>query len=336
MVHPVNLVPASHLQDAPARPLSLLGQLRARLRTRHYSRKTEEAYVKWVRRFVVFHGRRHPRTMGTREIAAFLTNLATEHKVSASTQNVALAAVLFLYRHVLGADVGFVDGVERARHRRRQPDILAPEHVRAVLRELRGVHRLCALLMYGSGLRVGECVALRVKDVDLEVHEITVRRGKGGKDRRVPLPRVAEAALRRHLDRVREGHTWDVRRGIRTSGLPDTLESKLPGAATDWPWQFVFPARSVYRDSANGLRRHHLHATALQRAVTTAARVSGLGKRVTCHSFRHSFATELLRNGADIRTVQELLGHSDLRTTMIYTHVLNRGGLGAISPADRL
>ena len=301
MVHPVNLVPASHLKDAPARPLSLVGQLRARLRTRHYSRKTEEDYVKWVRRFVFFHGRQHPRTMGTREIAAFLTNLATEHRVSASTQNVALAAVLFVYRHVLGADVGFVDGVERARHRRRQPDILAPEHVRAVLRELRGVHRLCALLMYGSGLRVGECVELRVKDVDLEAHEITVRRGKSG-----------------------------------TSGLPDALEAKLPGAATDWPWQFVFPARSVYRDSANGLRRHHLHPTALQRAVTTAARASGLGKRVTCHSFRHSFATELLRNGADIRTVQELLGHSDLRTTMIYTHVLNRGGLGAISPADRL
>jgi integron integrase len=336
MGHPVNLVPASHLQDAPDLRFSLLGRLRARLRTRHYSRRTEQAYVYWVRRFVLYHGRRHPRTMGSREISAFLTYLATERKVAAATQNQALAALLFLYRHALGVTVGYVQGIERAKRPVRLPVVLTQNDVRKLLRALRGMPRLCGLLMYGAGLRVSECVSLRVKDVDFERHEITVRGGKGGKDRRVPLPRVAAVALRAHMERVRLGHAWDTARAVRTSALPDSLGVKLPHADREWPWQFVFPAHRVYRDSAGQLRRHHLHASAVQKAVTAAARSCDFDKRVTCHALRHSFATHLLESGSDIRTIQELLGHTDLRTTMIYTHVLNRGGLGVSSPADRL
>jgi integron integrase len=336
MVLPANLIPESHLRDGSDLRLSVMGRLRERLRTRHYSTKTEQAYTKWVRQYILFHGRRHPGSMGNREIAAFLTHLATVRRVSASTQNLALAAILFLYRHTLRVDVGYVEGVERARTPKRLPNVLEAGDVRAVIQAMRGVPRLCALLMYGSGLRVSECVALRVKDVNFEGHDLMVRAGKGGKDRRVPLPRAAELPLKAQLERARLRHGADIRAGVRTTRLPDALPAKLPRAELEWPWQYVFPAARVFRDREGVLRRDHLHATALQRAITVAARSAGIPKRVTCHTLRHSFATELLKHGADIRTIQELLGHRDLRTTMIYTHVLNRGGLGATSPADRL
>lgn len=334
---PTLLIPESHLTPTPdpGKRFRLLERLRARLRTRHYSRRTETVYVDWVRRFVLFHGRRHPRTMGEREIAAYLTHLANVKKVSASTQNQALAALLFLYRHVLSADVGFVHGVVRAKRPTRLPVVLSQSEVRSVLRELRGVPRLCALLMYGAGLRVTETVSLRVKDLDFERHEILVRGGKGDKDRRVPLPRIAVLGLRRHLDRESARHSWDVRRNVRTV-LPNALATKLPEAERAWSWRFVFSAARVHRTEEGTLYRHHLDASAVQRAVAAAVRSSRITKRVTCHALRHSFATHLLESGTDIRNIQELLGHTDLRTTMIYTHVLNRGALGVGSPADKL
>lgn len=335
---PFPLVPESQLgrREEPAARLRLLERLRHRLRTRHYSRRTETAYVDWVRRYVLFHGRRHPQDMGEREISAFLAHLAVERNVSASTQNQALSALLFLYRHVLSAEVGFVHGVPRAKRPVRLPVVLAEGEVRAVLRELRGVARLCALLMYGSGLRVSECVALRVKDVDLERLEIVVRSGKGDRDRRVPLPRLAVIPLQRQLKRERNRHRWEARRGVRVMGLPGGLAAKLPNAELDWPWRFVFPASRVHRAADGVLWRSHLHVSCLQRAMAAAARAARMSKRVTCHSLRHSFATHLLESGADIRTIQELLGHDDLRTTMVYTHVINRGAGGVQSPADRL
>ena len=319
------------------RPLRLLERLRNRLRTRHYSPRTERTYCDWVRRFVLYHERRHPRSMGEAEIASFLTHLATERRVSASTQNQALQAILFLYNHVLGQPVGTVHGVERAKRPRRLPIVLSAAEVRSLLSRLSGVSRVCGVLMYGSGLRVSECVSLRVKDLDFDRFEITVRGGKGNKDRRVPLPRVAIPALRTHLDRVRQQFQRDLARGLTGAALPEALERKLPNAGRDWAWQWVFPAARVYVDRESGAkRRHHYHESAIQRAVTSAVRASGMSKRATCHSFRHSFATHLLESGSDIRTIQELLGHTDIRTTMVYTHVLNRGGLAVASPADKL
>jgi integron integrase len=314
----------------------LLERVRAKARSRHYSSRTERAYVDWVRRFVRFHGRRHPSTMGECEVAAFLTHLATERRVSASTQNQALSALLFLYRHVLGTPLELIDGVATAKRAVRLPVVLSQAEVRAIIRALRGVARLCALLMYGSGLRVSECVELRVKEIDLDRCEIIVRGGKGNKDRRVPLPRVALPSLRAHLDRVKAGHLADLRRGVRITRLAEALSVKYPNADREWRWRYLFPALRVYRDGGGVLRRHHYHVTAIQRAFATAVRASGVSKRATCHALRHSFATHLLESGADIRTIQELLGHTDLRTTMIYTHVVNRGALGAASPADRL
>jgi integron integrase len=275
--------------------------------------------------------------MGEAEIGAFLTHLATERQVSASTQNQALQAILFLYNHVLGQPVGTIRGVERAKRPQRLPVVLSAPEVRSVLSQLCGVPRLCGVLMYGSGLRVSECVALRVKDVDFDRFEITVRAGKGNKDRRIPLPRVAVPSLRRHMDRVRRQFERDIAHGLTGAALPGALHRKLPNASREWAWQWVFPAARVYVDRGSGARRrHHYHESAVQRAVTAAVRASGIPKRATCHSFRHSFATHLLESGSDIRTIQELLGHTDIRTTMIYTHVLNRGGLAVASPADKL
>ena len=315
----------------------MLERVRHRLRTRGYSSRTESAYVDWIRRFVIFHDRRHPSQMGEREIAAFLGHLAVERCVSSSTQNQALSAILFLYRHVLGQPIGYVAGVVRAKDRRRLPVVLSETEIRAVLAHLRGVSLLCATLLYGSGLRLTECLSLRIKDIDFDRSEIMVRGGKGRKDRRVPLPMVVLPDLRQHLRRVREQFQRDLRAGLRGAALPDALGRKFPNADIDWSWQWVFPAGRSYVEAGTEIRRrHHLHDTALQRAFTTAVHAAGLTKRATCHSLRHSFATHLLEGGADIRTIQELLGHTDLRTTMIYTHVLNRGGLGVRSPADRL
>jgi integron integrase len=314
-----------------------MARVREAVRVRHYSRRTEEAYIGWIRRFIVFHGKRHPSELGAAHLSQFLSSLAVRRQVSASTQNQALSAVLFLYREVLGAPLGPVDGVVRASAPPRLPVVLTRAEVSAVLAQLTGTPRLIVALLYGSGLRLQEALALRVKDIDLERREILVRQGKGRKDRRTMLPESIKAALVDHLDGVRRQHAVDLARGFGRVALPDALDRKYPNAGTEWPWQFVFPASRICRDSRWGApSRYHLHESVIQRAVTAAVRRAGLTKRASCHTFRHSFATHLLEAGYDIRTVQELLGHADVSTTMVYTHVLNRGGLGVRSPADGL
>lgn len=332
-------IPLAHLgsRAEPERKLRLMERLRHRLRTRHYSKKTEVAYCSWVRRFILFHERRDPATMGEVEIGEFLSHLANVKSVSASTQNQALQAILFLYRHVLSRPLGFVADIAPAKRPVRLPIVLSQSEVRSVLSAMRNIPRLCATLMYGGGLRVSECMSVRVKDVDFDRGEILVRSGKGDKDRRVPLPVVVVPALRVHLQRTRLQFGRDLALGLRGAAMPEALSRKFPNAEREWMWQYVFPATRPYREEGTGIcRRHHLHESVIQRAVTEAARAMGMTKRVTCHSLRHSFATHLLESGADIRTIQELLGHSDVRTTMVYTHVLNRGGMGVQSPADRL
>jgi integron integrase len=314
----------------------LMDRVRVAIRVRHYSRRTEDAYTHWIRRFVVFHGKRHPDELGNREISLFLASLATDGQVAASTQNQALSALLFLYTKVLQRDVGAVDRPV-AKVPVRVPVVLTVNEVRLVLRQLSGVPRLVAALLYGAGVRLQECLELRIKDVDFERRELTIRRGKGQKDRRVMLPEALSAPLGHHLEGVRAQHQRDLAAGFGRVALPEALDRKYPNAATEWLWQFVFPAGRICKDPKYGApSRFHLHESAIQRAVTVAARTAGVTKRVSCHTFRHSFATHLLESGYDIRTVQELLGHSDVRTTMIYTHVLNRGGRGVQSPLDKL
>ena len=315
----------------------LLDRVRERIRTRHYSRRTEKAYVGWIRHYILFHGRRHPREMGAEERSRFLSSLAVDAKVSASTQNQALAALLFLYREVLGQEVPWLQGVVRAKQPRRLPVVLTRDEVRAVLNELHGTPRLMAVLLYGAGLRLFECARLRTKDVDFGANQLVVRRGKGDRDRVTVLPAIARGPLASHLERVRGQHRADLGRGGGWVELPGALARKYPEAARDWSWQWVFPATRPYVDPATGQRRrHHLHESVVQRAVKEAVRRSGIGKPASCHTFRHSFATHVLEDGYDIRTVQELLGHRDVSTTMIYTHVLNRGPGGIRSPADLL
>ena len=317
--------------------MKLAERLRRALLVRHYSPRTEAVYRRWVTRFVRFHGLRHPAEMGEAEVSAFLTHLATREGVSASTQTQALCALLFCYRHVLGRRLGELRGLERAKRPVRLPTVLTPAEVRAVLGGLEGEAWLVASLLYGSGLRLLEALTLRVKDVDFERLEVRVRRAKGGKDRVSVLPATLRGPLRAHLEGVRRLHEADVAAGGGRVALPGALERKAPTAARDWAWQWIFPARRTWHDAAlREERRHHLHPTGVQRAFAEAVRGSGIGKRATCHTLRHSFATHLLEAGYDIRTVQELLGHRDVRTTMVYTHVLNRGGLGVRSPADGL
>ncbi len=314
----------------------LLDQVRDVLRAKHYSYRTEEAYVDWIRRFILFHNKRHPAEMGAPEIQAFLTYLATERKVSASTQNQALSALLFLYREVLHKEIDTIL-LSSAKRPERLPAVLTREEVRRLLSHLTGVHKLMAQLLYGSGLRLMECLRLRVKDVDFEYRCIIVRDGKGEKDRVVPLPETVIPELRRQIERVRLLHEEDLAAGYGEVHLPYALAEKYPNAAREFVWQYVFPAPRRSVDPRTGKeRRHHMDPTSLQRAVKQAAREAGLQKRVTCHTLRHSFATHLLQAGYDIRTVQELLGHKDVRTTMIYTHVLQRGGLAVRSPLDLL
>ena len=316
-------------------PPKLLDQVRDTIRTRHYSPRTGKAYVAWIRRFILFHGKRHPRGMGAEEVTAFLTDLATRRGVSASTQNQALSALLFLFREVLGQDLPWLDGVVRARRPARLPVVLTRREVGALLAEMRGLARLMASLLYGSGLRVMECVRLRVKDLDLERLEITIRSGKGQKDRVTMVPARLAGELRAYVGRVKRLHEADVARGWGHVELPAALGRKYPNASREWGWQWVFPATRVYRDVETGeVRRHHLHETVLQRGIKDAVRSAGIPKHATPHTLRHSFATHLLEAGYDIRTIQELLGHRDVSTTMIYTHVLNRGGLAARSPLD--
>jgi integron integrase len=275
--------------------------------------------------------------MGESEIAAFLNDLATNRGVSASTQNQALHALLFLYRQILKRDIGLVPGLTPAKRGRRLPVVLSVNEVRLILGRMRGVSRLCGSLMYGSGLRLSECTSLRVKDIDFDRREITVRGGKGDKDRRVPLPQLVTPALKVQIERVRAQFERDLRSGLVGSLLPGALAKKMPEAERDWRWQYLFPASRVHIEVASGKRRrHHIHDSAIQRSLAGACRESGVSKRATCHSLRHSFATHLLESGSDIRTIQELLGHTSLQTTMIYTHVLNCGGLGVRSPADGL
>ena len=319
------------------RPPRLLDRVRDAIRVRHYSRRTEEAYVGWIRRFIFFNDKRHPRELGAGDVGRFLSHLAIERHVTASSQNQALSALLFLYRAVLDVPIGDLPAVVRARGPSRLPVVLSRAEVSLVLRELAGQVRLVAWLLYGSGLRLSEALEIRVKDIDFERMQITVRQGKGAKDRVTMMAVAMRQELLRHLAVVRRQHDEDVRRGEGAAALPFAVARKYPSAATEWAWQFVFPASRVCRDPRWGARgRFHLHETAVQRAVTTAVRRAGISKPAGCHTFRHSFATHLLEDGYDIRTVQELLGHRDVSSTMVYTHVLNRGGLGVRSPADRL
>jgi integron integrase len=312
----------------------LLDQMRDLLRTQHYSIRTESAYMEWVKRFILFHNKRHPKDMGNSEIAAFLTDLAVNRNVAASTQNQALSALLFLYRELLHQEVGSVDAV-RARKPKRLPTVLTKAEVLRLISAMAGTPKLMAKLLYGSGLRASECVRLRIKDLDFERRLIVVRDGKGDKDRITMLPESLVAPLQEHLARVKHTHAKDLAGGCGAVHLPHALERKYPKANREWGWQYVFPARSLSSDPRTGLtRRHHLDQSGLQKAVRQATRLAGIDKPVTCHTFRHSFATHLLETGYDIRTVQELLGHKDVKTTMIYTHVLNRGPLAVRSPID--
>ena len=318
---------------APKSPL--LEQVRRCLRLRHYSIRTEQAYVQWIKRFILFHGKRHPAEMGADEIRHFLSHLASDGSVAASTQNQALSALLFLYRDVLGVELPYVEGIERARRPARVPVVLTREEAGRLLSQVGGTYRLMAGLLYGSGLRLMECVRLRVKDLDFGYRQVTVRDGKGEKDRRTVLPESLTGPLERHLERIRLLHEEDLSGGYGRVYLPYALERKYPSAAAEWVWQWVFPAGKLSRDPRSGeVRRHHASEDMLQAAVKRAAREAGVEKRVSCHTLRHSFATHLLEAGYDIRTVQELLGHTSVETTQIYTHVLNKGGRGVRSPLD--
>jgi len=322
----------------PGKGKKLLEQMRDVLRLRHYSLRTERTYCDWVERFIRFHGLRHPREMGEAEVVEFLTYLAREGNVAASTQNQALSALLFLYQQVLGQKVGWLQGVERPTKPIRVPVVLTAAEAQKILAHLHGTARLMAGLLYGSGLRLMECVRLRVKDIDFGYARITVRDGKGGKDRVTLLPVNLAGPLERHLQKTKADHENDLEAGLGAVYLPHALARKYPNAAREWCWQWVFASPRLSRDPRSEEKerkwRHHVDETALQMAVKKAVRACGIEKLATCHTFRHSFATHLLENGYDIRTVQELLGHKDVSTTMIYTHVLNRPGIGVRSPLD--
>lgn len=313
----------------------LMDEVRARIRARHYSLRTEQAYVGWIRQFILANGMRHPRTLGGPEVEAFLTRLAVERRVAASTQNQALSALLFLYREVLGIQLPWMEAVVRAKRPRRLPSVLSVAEVRRLLAMLEGRAWLMASLLYGTGMRLMECLRLRVKDVDFARGEILVRDGKGGKDRRTVLPRTLEEPLRREIERARVLHARDLAEGFGATVLPHALARKYPGAARDFGWQFVFPAQQRSQDPrGGGMHRHHVDDAVLARALKRARARAGLHKPLSAHTLRHSFATHLLEAGYDLRTIQELLGHKDVATTQIYTHVLNRGGRGVRSPLD--
>ncbi|HSS44521.1 MAG TPA: integron integrase [Thermoanaerobaculia bacterium] len=332
------IVPLSESVSASVEQPRLLDRVRTAIRARHYSLRTEEAYVAWIKRFIFFHNKRHPAEMGQTEINAFLSSFAVKDHVSSSTQNQALSALLFLYRIVLEAPFPNLENVVRAKRPRHVPTVMTRDEVRRVLGKLSGTHRIIVSLLYGSGLRLLEGLRLRVKDVEFGLDRVTVRDAKGHKDRYVPLPVTVRAALASWLSRVRQIHRADLAGGFGSVYLPDALARKYPAAGREWAWQWVFPAESLSRDPRTGTeRRHHLHETAVQRAVKQAVHDAGIKKPASCHTFRHSFATHLLEEGYDIRTIQELLGHASVRTTMIYTHVLNRSaGRGVRSPVDAL
>lgn len=318
-----------------SQPPKLLDRMRAEIRLRHYSIRTEEAYVDWARRFILYHSKRHPKEMGAEEVRDFLSYLATERKVSASTQNQAKSALLFLYREVLNIELPWLDEVIAAKTSKRLPVVLTPTEVRRLLAATSGTMGLVISLLYGTGMRLLEGLRLRVKDVEFERREIIVREGKGNKDRVTVLPENLVLPLKAHLEKVKALHQRDLDAGFGEVYLPDALARKYPGAGRAWGWQFVFPSAVRSVDPRSGVeRRHHLYEASVQRAVREAAKLAEIAKPVTPHVLRHSFATHLLQSGYDIRTVQELLGHKDVQTTMIYTHVLNKGGRGVVSPLD--
>jgi integron integrase len=336
--HPLELAGVGRDEIAsPAAKPRLLEQVRAAIRARHYASRTERAYVGWIRRFILYNGKRHPDQLGGAEVTAFLTSLATERHVSASTQNQALAAILFLYKEVLNNELPWLGDVIHAKRPERLPVVLTRAEVSAVLAQLHGSSRLIACLLYGAGLRLLECLELRIKDVDVARREVRVRDGKGRKDRVTVLPLGVITELTAHLERTRRQHERDVAAGAGHVALPDALRAKYPAASREWPWQWIFPASRTYVDLATAeRRRHHRHESIVQRDIKAAACAARIPKPVSCHALRHSFATHLLEAGQDIRTIQELLGHKDVSTTMIYTHVLNAGPLGVRSPLDFL
>jgi len=317
--------------------MKLLDQVRHVIRKKHYSIRTEQAYINWIKRFILFNDKRHPKDMGEREISQYISHLAVKRNVSASTQNQALNAVVFLYKQVLNRDLGDFGNMQRAKRPKKLPTILTKDEANLVLTVMSGTHALMAKLLYGCGLRLMECLRLRVKDIEFNINQVTVRDGKGHKDRVTMLPRQLKQRLTEHLGRVGIIHEEDLKRGLGEVYLPYALSRKYPNAAKEWYWQYVFPSKKISRDPRSGkYRRHHANETALQRAVRNAARSVGISKPVSPHTFRHCFATHLLEAGYDIRTVQDLLGHSDVSTTMIYTHVLNKGGMGVKSPLDMI
>ena len=316
-------------------PKKFLDLVRDALRVRHYAFRTEQAYIFWIRRYILFHGKRHPADMGVAEVQAFLTHLAVTEQITASTQNQALSALLFLYRHVLNQPFESPMTLRYVTKSKHLPVVLTQTEIKTLLAHMYGVHQLIAQLLYGSGLRLMECMRLRVKDLDFGYNQIIIRDGKGSQDRMTMLPQSSIPALQRHLSDVKHLHERDLQAGYGAVYLPYALAEKYPNAPTEWAWQYVFPAPSLATDPRSGIiRRHHLDERSVQRAVKQAIKRSGLTKLATPHTLRHSFATHLLENGYDIRTVQELLGHKDVRTTMIYTHVLNRGGRAVRSPLD--
>jgi integron integrase len=330
-------MPATLLPSTSSGRPKLLDRVSAAMRARQMSRRTEKTYRHWIRRYILFHGKRHPIDLAENEVNAFLSHLAVDRKVSPATQSQALCALLFLYRHVLGKELGDLGELIRVKRPRRLPVVLSREEVRKLIDHLQGTERLFVTLLYGTGLRLSEGLRLRVKDIEFSYGQILVRDGKGSKDRVTMLPTSIKPALWDHLKEVKALHLTDLAAGHGRTKLPHALALKYPQAPADWAWQFVFPAPSLYTDRDSGeQRRHHLHPRSIQRAVKRAARKARIAKPATPHTLRHSFATHLLLAGYDIRTVQELLGHAKLKTTMIYTHVLNRGGHGVQSPADLL
>jgi integron integrase len=328
-------------KSLPSKPVplqkdkKLLAQVSDALRTRHYSYRTEQTYVDWIKSFILFHNKRHPKDMGENEIRAFIAHLTAERKVAVSTSNQALSAILFLYRNVLQVDLKVPPDLSNAARPKRLPTVLTRAEALKVIAHMRGAPRLMAKIMYGGGLRVMECVRLRVKDIDFENHQIIVRGGKGDNDRITILPESIIPELEQMLQDVKALHQKDLAEGYGETILPNALEAKYPSASREWVWQFIFPASQRSTDPQTGIiRRHHIDETVPQKAVREAAKLAGIDKQVSPHTFRHSFATHLLQNGYDIRTVQELLGHKDVKTTMIYTHVLQRGGMAVKSPLD--
>jgi len=317
------------------KPKKLLEQVRDMLRVKHYAYRTEKTYIFWIRRFILFHEKKHPSEMGYKHISEFLTHLAVDRNVSASTQNQALNALIFLYKKVLGVELTDPIDAVRARRPTRLPVVLSKPEAFKIIDLISGEPQLIVKLLYGSGLRLMECLRLRVNDIDFSLNQILIRHGKGGKDRVTVLPMNVLEPLRVHLKKVKALHEDDCKRGFGHVNLPGALATKYPNASRQWSWQFVFPSRSLCKDPRTGeIRRHHLHESCVRKALKKAVTLAGIHKPVGCHCFRHSFATHLLADGYDIRTVQELIGHKDVSTTMIYTHVLNKGGRAVRSPID--